>query len=400
MDCLADTGANIFLLIAIATGLSVVAALGIYLSSRYKRNFKYIASVLIFMIGVLGIGVLPSSSVNAASNNTQCGDSSKNVTPSSSSTSNNSDDDSTPTPAQKLWNVPFTSGSDWDDFTNYNFSTEGGPMTFNLTASGGTGKVAAVQTGTPGGNNRNLFVYNPAGESKDGEVRALIQLCDATCTNVTQAGLVLRASDLGNPVHQRTIIAWTNVISYGLGTTIAGLWQGNMTTGGSFYSHNGAYKEISVPITSLTADGTTATVQLSEAINSSDIPLSQIDINGVDASVDGTYAVTVVGAEPSNTVQFATTANGSWSGGSMGLALNNKRWIAARVIGDQMTIKHWLPGHVEPSWSDPSNIYWTIPAVINGEPVPTQGKFGIIFAHGLDGDYVDYTGLQFKSLDP
>lgn len=172
MDCLADTGVNMYLLIVVAVSLFLVTTGGIYLSSRYKRNFKYVASVVAIIVGVFGVGVLPSSSVNAASNNTQCGDLPKS-TASNSNTglSNNNSNSGTTTPTQKVWNVPFTSSIGWNDFTHYTVSEQAGYEPSTLSASGGIGTITGNRTDGAHGNHRDFYIYEPAGVSEDGEVK-------------------------------------------------------------------------------------------------------------------------------------------------------------------------------------------------------------------------------------
>ncbi len=394
MDCLADTGVNIILVAILAVVLVFLALMGFYFAKKGKQNLKYIAALMFLISGIVGINAQPAN-IYAASSQTCT---------SAASNNHSSGNSKTPVSVQKVWNVPFNSSSEWNQFTRYNVSNNGSPgaVTYNLTASGGTGLITANNPSNIT-NVRDYYVFNPAGSVKDGEVRALVTVDNAVGVGTAQVGFVMRATDLGSGAHQRAVTAWTNVLLWGSGATIGGVWYGNEDAGGAFNYDGGTSGVVSSPITSLVADGSEATVTFADDINFADFAVggNYINIVGVDPLVNGTQQIT--GAPNTHTLTFATTATGSWtSTGSIAFNYNIKRWIAAKVVGDQLTVKQWLTTQTEPAWNDPINSFtYTLPTTLtNGDPSPTSGKFGLIVAHEKDGKSVTLSNLKFTSLDP
>lgn len=387
MDCvnLADTGVNSLVFIVLGLSL-IVASLFIYWRI-YRKNRWSLRTHTILLFWLMGAallaGSMPGSVARAAGQ--QC------VGQTSQST--------TPPYVQTLWNIGFNANGDWDDFTYYNFNPDG-VGTRTLTAAAGTGTVTSSRPDhASSANDRAMYVFESAPNVKDGEARALITT-ENTLTGVnTQAGLALRASNLGDPTRQVAVVMWNNVIFGGTGTSILGVWQGNQDAGGTFRHDDLGTILVGDSITSLVANGTTGTVTISGDLDPSMAIGTSVGLGNVDPTING--IVTVASIVDTHTFTFSTTKTGSWSSGRLDYSINSQRWFAIRVIGNQATIKHWLPNQPEPSWTDPVYSYTsTLPTtLLNGDASPTSGKFALIVAHMGDTKTIKFSNVSFKSLD-
>lgn len=393
MDCskLAETGNNIIPLVV--TAILVMCPLVIMcFSKRGRSNTARFLSLFVGMVFVLSLaGFVPTSIVHAEPN---CEDTSTTTSTSSSSNTTPS------TPAQqKVWQITFNNNSDWDQFSLANWSLDG-TETYTATASGGTGTITGNRTdGSSSSNAREMYVFDGVDNVKDAEVRALVTLENPSSVN-TQGGFVMRASNIGDPVHQAGVIMWNNVIFSATGNSLVGTFWGNQQAGGpTFQSDDFGGITMKSDVSSVVANGSSATVTV-QMLDPNVVAGSSVSIDNVDPSING--FVTVTNVIDAHNFEFATSQTGSWSSGQTSYAFNYKRWMAARVIGDQVTIKHWLPGQVEPAWNDPVfAVTYTLPSTLsNGDPVPTAGKFALLANHLGDGHAVSYSNVTFKSLDP
>lgn len=391
-DLLAHTGVSIYATVIVAL-VGVLAAVYVFRKSSSKVKIHWLlawavgCAMVVAQVGFAG-------HVSAAAN---CNP----TTPGSTSHSGASGSDDAPA-VQKLWTVDFNSDDDWNQFTRYNVSNDSPKVvTYNLTASSGTGTITADNPDNAS-NVRDFYVFNPAGNVKDGEVRGLVQVDGDFGVSVNQIGFIMRASNLGSGSHQAAVTAWTNVILWGSGATIAGVWHGNEEAGGTFDYDGGTSDVVSSPITSLVADGSQATVQFADDINVDDFinNSSYVNIVSVDPSLNGAQQITNM--IDTHTLTFNTTATGTWTNtGSIAFNYLAKYWIAAKLVGNQFTIKHWMATQSEPAWNDPINVIsYTLPATLgNGDPSPTTGKFGLVIGHADDGKSVGVSNLSFTSLD-
>lgn len=387
MDCvnLADTGANSLLFIVL--GLSLVSvAFVIYLRihKKTKWSLKSFSFLLFFLLGTILLAQSTGSTrVRAAEE--QC--------------NNQASQSTTPPFVQKLWNIGFNANSEWNDFSYYNFSPDG-VITMSFSAASGTGTVTGSRPDhATGSSTREMYVFNTAPNVRDGEARALITTENSLTGANTQAGLAVRASNLGDPTHQSAVVIWNNVVFGGTGTSILGVWQGNQEAGGTFLHNDLGTILISDTITNLVANGATGTATVAGNLDPSMMVGTSVGLANVDPSING--LVTVASIVDAHTFTFTTSKTGTWTSGRLDYSINSSRWFAIRVIGNQATIKHWLPNQPEPSWTDPVySLTSTLPAtLLNGDASPTSGKFALIVAHMGDTKTIKFSNVSFKSLD-
>lgn len=396
MDCLnlADTGADSLLYIVLGLSLIIFAfIIYVRLYSGRKWSSRMFGILLILLLSTVFLAKPMTSTTYAGTDNQQCSN------PAGSSNGGTGKNPTIPPVTQNQWNIGFNANSDWGDFTYYNFNPDG-VMTKNFTAAAGEGVVTGIRPDhATGSSQREMYVFNTAPNVKDGEARALITTENAITGANTQAGLALRASNLGDPVHQSAVVLWNNVVFAGTGTSLLGVWQGNQEAGGTFYHDDLGGIVISSPITSVVANGTTGTITVAGNLDPTLVTGMSVGIGEVDPSING--IVTVASVVDTHTLTFTTNKTGSWSSGKLGYSINSQRWFAIRVIGNQATIKHWLPNQPEPAWNDPVySLTSTLPAtLLNGDASPTSGKFALIVAHMGDNKTIKFSNVSFRSLD-
>lgn len=401
MDCsnLADTGSGALLVIVLGLSLVFVTFI-IYLrlGTKGRLSLRLFSILLVMFLGAVLLSQPMSSTTYAAgADSRQCTTDSPNS--SNGGTGQSGGGQTTPPVAQTLWNIGFNTDSDWNDFSYYNFNPDG-VETMSFAAAAGVGTVTGSRPDhATGSSQREMYVFNTAPDVRDGEARALITTENAMTGANTQAGLAVRASSLGDPIHQSAVVVWNNVIFAGTGTSLLGVWQGNQEAGGTFYHDDLGALVLGDSITSLTANGTTGTVTIAGNLDPSLVAGMTLGLRNVDASING--LVTVASIIDAHTFTFNTTKTGSWTNGILDYTINSQRWFAIRVIGDQATIKHWLPNQPEPAWNDPVySLTSTLPTtLLNGDASPTSGKFALIVAHVGDNKTIKFSNVSFKSLD-
>jgi hypothetical protein len=243
--------------------------------------------------------------------------------------------------------------------------------TVALTGSGGVGTVTATPVGGESGNDRRLYILDDlASGVADVEVHADLTLG-------AQTGIAFR---------QRpgvAVIVWSNIVFAANGNILQGVWEFNTAPPYDTLQTNQAATSLDgfrSPILYAVGDGATVTVKAAQAHN-----LVAGDTIHFDATLGAFGQVTVTSVPDANTFTFASTTAGTWSGGRWRWVIKGgRRKLAARLVGDRVTFKQWLPTEPEPSWADPDRaVSNLLPATLigSGGPPPADGGVGLVVAH-------------------
>jgi hypothetical protein len=132
----------------------------------------------------------------------------------------------------------------------------------------------------------------------------------------------------------------------------------------------------------------------------------QLPLGGAILAIEGVGSFgieTVTSVPDATTFAFPSAITGSWTGGSYAWVFApQRRKVAARLVGDRVSWKQWVPWDEEPSWADPSrSASATLPATLagSGGPPPTFGRVGLLVAHLGDGGQVRVNDLVVTILD-
>lgn len=279
--------------------------------------------------------------------------------------------------------VPFTTQADWDRFIRRGVTNQCSVVD-ELTITPDGGNITTSGPNAPG-SDRRVYVLEEFGTADDIEAYVSLTANDDT---IGQLGVALRWQP------EVAVMPWYNIVFGGNASTLRGVWEWDPPgCGSSLFTnqHEPAQRAIGGPITGATGDGTTVTVTTATPHYLSDIaPLAVLVTFGpFSQTPQNDYTV----VDP-NTFSFPSTEVGPWGSGSWevagtALAVGVCRNYGLRVVGNQLTIKHWfcVEAEGEPPWSDPWRAS-TAPLPLNldgGHAVPSEGQVGIEFSHLTDG---------------
>lgn len=279
--------------------------------------------------------------------------------------------------------VDWYAAADWDRFTPVVVNTP--DNTVLLTASAGAGIATGSASGA--GSDRRLYLLDGF-EATDMEVR-----CDWTLGG-GQLGLGLRAQD------GAVVVVWQNIFFGATGNSLWGVWEYDGTEAG-FSTNQGAQSldGFRSPIMSASGNGTTVTVQTRYAHG-----LAAGNTVHFDSSFGSFGQATVASTPTATSFTFASATSGSWTGGTWRWVIAPGRFhVAARLVGNRLTYKHWLPHEAEPTWTHADRVRTaTLPATLakSGGPPPSgPGGAAIVIAHLGSSGTVTVNDFVVRSLD-
>lgn len=277
--------------------------------------------------------------------------------------------------------VNWYAATDWNQFTMVPATSP--DNTIALTASAGRGVVTGSGAGASG-NDRRLYLLPT--EAADAELR-----CDwELVSGGSQLGLAFRADE------SEAVIVWNNIFFGASGNIIQGVWEYS----GAFHTNQSTPASmLRSQLLSASANGSTATFKARAPHHMPAGTSTVVSIEGV-----GSFGqATVTSVPDATTFACASTASGSWTGGTYTwIGVVQRRKVAARLVGNRITWKQWLPGEPEPSWADPLRAASaTLPATLagSGGPPPTSGRVGLLVAHLGNGGQVKVNDLVVTVLD-
>lgn len=277
--------------------------------------------------------------------------------------------------------ISWYAATDWNHFTMVPVTSTDNTLT--LTADAGRGVATGSGAGATGGDRR---LYLLATEAADAELR-----CDwELVTGGSQLGFAFRADE------SEAVIAWNNIFFGASGNIVQGVWEYS----GTFHTNQAApYSSLRAELLSASANGSTATFKTRTPHQLPAGTSTVVTIDGV-----GSFGqATVTSVPDATTFAFSSTASGSWTGGTYSWVTGPKRRkVAARLVGNRIVWKQWLPGDPEPSWADPLRAATaTLPATLagSGGPPPTSGRLGLLISHLGNGGQVRVNDLVVTVLD-
>lgn len=288
---------------------------------------------------------------------------------------------------------------DWDRFTQVPITNIIGTTDLGVEPGG----VGTVTSSDEHGSDRQIYVLDGF-EASDMETRVEFSINSISA----QIGLGMRVSETA-PGFMGAVMPWTNVLFGANANVIPGIWEWD---GGvdpnEFLNTNqqpGVLPSIAQEIISAEGDGSTVTVETVRPHMLSEIQGTQVKMNFGPYDNDG-FAVTVVDATTftfSDTASFGPVTAGHWDLDSTALPDEIHRGFAARVIGTEVTFKHWFPFYEpEPSWADPLRVrsYQIQDPLDSTRSLPGVGGAGLMFGHlADDGRIIKVNDYQVISLD-
>jgi len=272
---------------------------------------------------------------------------------------------------------------DWDDFTEVPVSSI--DNTIDLTAEGGVGTVSAV---AGGGSNedRRLFIYNDLDDVADAEVYVDLTLGD-------QAGIAFRYAEPG-----AAVIVWSNIVFAANGQVLQGVWEFDGTTLLGTNKVDVDLWGFPSPVLSAEGDGEVVTVK---TVRPHQIQAGELI--HFDETVGSFGQVFVEDVLDATTFTFSDSTVGTWTGGRWRWVIRTgRRHLAARLVGNRVTWKQWLPGEPEPSWADPDRAVSVLlpdTLIARGGPPPEAGGVGLVVAHLNTSGFVGFNDFSVKVLD-
>jgi hypothetical protein len=277
----------------------------------------------------------------------------------------------------------------WDAFTEVPISNPTGTIDLAVAANG----IGTATSANENGNDRRLYMLNGFGPYQNVETR----LSFSANSSSIQTALAMRAS-----ASQSVVACWTNVIFGANASLLQGVWEYNGTDLLSTNQHANSLNSITQEIIGAVGDGTMVTVRCrmphlftsgGQSIRVTFGPYS-------DTSVTATSVDATTFTLPLADVFIATS--GTWRRGSTGLASGTRRHVAARVIGNQVTYKHWFDAEPEPSWTDSLRALTNVmPATLvhSGGPPPATGGVGFHVNHvGFNGRVLSFDNFSARGL--
>src|SRR5690606_3004765 len=267
---------------------------------------------------------------------------------------------------------------DWDDFTEVPVSSI--DNTIDLTAEGGVGTVSAV---AGGGSNedRRLFIYNDLDDVADAEVYVDLTLGD-------QAGIAFRYAEPG-----AAVIVWSNIVFAANGQVLQGVWEFDGTTLLGTNKVDVDLWGVPSPVLSAEGDGEVVTVK---TVRPHQIQAGELI--HFDETVGSFGQVFVEDVLDATTFTFSDSTVGTWTGGRWRWVIRTgRRHLAARLVGNRVTWKQWLPGEPEPSWADPDRAVSVLlpdTLIARGGPPPEAGGVGLVVAHLNTSGFVGFNDFS------
>lgn len=287
------------------------------------------------------------------------------------------------------------SASDWNAFTEHPVTVAPSGNAITLGGSNGIGTAAANGAG---GNDRRFYELTGF-RAADAEVR-----CDFD-PGAAQLALGLRHID-GTGLNGVAVVAsWCNIV---FGNTVAHLWGVWEWDGVNSFPTNQGGSNLNgfiSPVLSSSGNGTTVTVKTRYSHG-----VTAGDIVHFDSSLGfGAFGqVTVASTPDAHTLTFSSATSGSGTGGTYRWVVpyavdSGRQRVAARLIGNRLTYKQWLPFEAEPAWADTLRAKTvTLPSSLSGgHPVPAGvGGWGFFVNHLTDAaSTVSVNDFRARSLD-
>jgi hypothetical protein len=269
---------------------------------------------------------------------------------------------------------------DWSRFTELPVSEPWNTM--SLTTIGPIAHATGV--GGPSAGDRRLYALRDV-QATDVEVAALF-----LPSEYAQFGIGMRIQP------DRAVVVWQNVLFRGNARVIEGVWEFD---GSSLHSTN--QQDVFSPgveweAVGAVGDGSTVTVTTARPHQ---IGPGTFVFHGGDMVDLGMGWVT---ATPGPyTYVFPSPLVGSWGPGTwQTMIVAEPRWLAARLVGNRVTFKQWLPREIEPSWDDPARaIVSDLPVELDSGGAPPQtGGVGMMIGHLGDGGRVEVRDLRVTPL--
>lgn len=278
--------------------------------------------------------------------------------------------------------------SAWDQFTVVEVTNNFGTVDLGVDPGG----IGTATSTDEDGNDRRIYLLDGF-TATDMEARVEF----SASTGAVQLGVALRAGS------SEAVMCWYNVLFGANASILQGIWEFdgvNLTTN----QHDDTLPANRQEIISAEGDGATVTVR-------SPLPHLLDSTQGIGVRMNfGPYANNDFTVTPTDATTFTfsdtqvfSVTSGTWNLGSIILAANVHRHLAARVAGSEVTFKHWFDGEPEPAWTDPQRAETNpLPATLagSGGPPPASGGAGLMFGHfGDTGRILRVNDFQVRSLD-
>jgi hypothetical protein len=269
---------------------------------------------------------------------------------------------------------------DWREFREVPVSFTDNKV--RLTSRRGVGSALGV--GGPSGNDRRIYVRRDL-EATDIEMSAEFSTVDQA-----QFGLAMRVQP------GVAVVVWQNIYRIANANLLQGTWQfGDDRLAAT--NVGAAVLGFIQPVERAVGDGSRVVVTTPSAHR---LRPGDLVLHGGELARFGTVAIEDTPSLISYT--FPSTAVGSWTAGEVQrISIRDRRRVAARLVGDEVSFTQWLPGEPQPAWDDDVRVVTrSLPAELaqGGAPPSGRGGVGVVLAHLGDGDSVDVTALRIRVI--
>lgn len=281
--------------------------------------------------------------------------------------------------------IRWASADVWDRFTPEAISPEDNTLLLTADANG---RGVVTGSGSPAaGNDRRAFLL--PGTYGDVEMRVRTGILNGT----PQLGLVIHAAD--GTFGRVAVMPWYNVLFSATGNFLPGVWEWD----GSNTLHTNTQSGTSATggqIVTATGSGGVITVKTLRphhlAVGATNVVLTS-SVTGGDGVIDtvpDALTFTMSGAGT------GTVVGGTWHSE---FAYPN-RWLAARVVGNNLRMKQWRVDDPEPDWFGDRALSVTLPttALTGGSTRATSGQVGLMFGHFASSASLYVSDLTIEAL--